>query len=92
MHWACFFIHNDAPTDTDTQKLNTSDVKRKLKTHTIEIKLYARADVERGTTSKAAIAKKYELPPTTHQHGSRMRCIQAERTQAPEEEDENSDI
>ena len=31
----------------------------------IETKLHAIADVERGTTSKAAISKKYEITPNT---------------------------
>ena len=50
---------------TDTHTPSTSGLKRKLKTHTIETKFHAIADVERGTTSKAAIAKKYEIPPNT---------------------------
>ena len=50
---------------TDTHTPSTSGVKRKLKTHTIETKFHAIADVERGTTIKAAIAKKYEMPPNT---------------------------
>ena len=33
---------------------------KKLKTHTIETKFHAIAEVKRGTTSKAAISKKYE--------------------------------
>ena len=45
---------------SDTHTLSTSGVKRKLKTHTIETKFHAIADVERGSISKAAICKKYE--------------------------------
>jgi len=45
---------------SDTRTLSTSGVKRKLKTHTIETKFHAIADVERGIISKAAISKKYE--------------------------------
>lgn len=46
-------------------KLPTPGLKRKLKTHTIETKFQAIADVERGIESKAVIAKKYEIPPNT---------------------------
>ncbi|XP_078318054.1 uncharacterized protein LOC144620615 [Crassostrea virginica] len=45
---------------SDTHTLSTCGLKRKLKTHTIETKFHAIADVERGTISKAAISKKYE--------------------------------
>lgn len=46
-------------------KLPTPGLKRNLKTHTIETKFQAIADVERGIESKAVIAKKYEIPPPT---------------------------
>uniref|UniRef100_K1QDY7 Uncharacterized protein n=1 Tax=Magallana gigas TaxID=29159 RepID=K1QDY7_MAGGI len=49
-------------------KLPTPGLKRKLKTHTIETKFQAIADVERGIESKAVIAKKYEIPPPPPQH------------------------
>ena len=60
------FLHSPrCPNRLQTHALSTSVVKRKLKTHMIETKFHAIADVERGTSSKAAITKKYEIPPNT---------------------------
>ncbi|XP_062600019.1 tigger transposable element-derived protein 4-like [Saccostrea cucullata] len=55
-----------------TEKNSRPGLKRKLKTHTIETKFQAIADVEKGRDSKAAIAKKCEIPPAPYQRGSRM--------------------
>lgn len=46
-------------------KLPTPGLKRKVKTHTIETKFQAIADVERGIERKVVIAKKNEIPPNT---------------------------
>lgn len=71
-------------------KLPTPGLKRKLKTHTIETKFQAIADVERGIESKAVIAKKYEIPPTPCQRGLRMpkrsKTPMSEHLRIPEEE------
>ena len=45
--------------------LSGKGVKRKLKVHTIETKFQALAEVDKGTESKTAIAKKFEVPLNT---------------------------